>query len=151
MTVLYIILALFLFGVLIFVHELGHYIAARLCKVKVLEFAIGMGPKLIKWQSKKTGIQYSLRLLPVGGFCSMKGEGDYDNPDERSNENTDNTDDDNDPDSYRNKPAWMKMIILAAGAFMNILVGFIMTFALVLGSRHDGEIVLASTTVAQFT
>jgi len=150
MTVLYIILALLLFGVLIFVHELGHYIAARICKVKILEFAIGMGPKLIKWQSKKTGIQYSLRLLPVGGFCSMKGEGDYDNPDERSNENTDNTDDDNDPDSYRNKPAWMKMIILAAGAFMNILVGFIMTFALVLGSRHDGEIVLASTTVAQF-
>jgi len=157
MTVLYIILALFLFGVLIFVHELGHYIAARLCKVKVLEFAIGMGPKLIKWQSKKTGTKYSLRLLPVGGFCSMKGEGEYDNPDEKSKESTgsddssDNIDDDNAPDSYRNKPAWMKMIILAAGAFMNIIVGFLMTFALVLGSRQNGEIVLASNTVAKFT
>ena len=61
MTVLYIILALFLFGVLIFVHELGHYIAARLCKVKVLEFAIGMGPKLIKWQSKKQKRKYYIK------------------------------------------------------------------------------------------
>jgi len=158
MTVLYIILALLLFGVLIFVHELGHYIAARICKVKVLEFAIGMGPKLIKWESKKTGTKYSLRLLPVGGFCAMKGEGDYDNPDGRreGDESPEtqqvDTEDDTDPESYKNKPAWMKMIILAAGAFMNILVGFLMTVVLVLGSRDaDGKIVLASNTVAKFT
>jgi len=156
MTVLYIILALLLFGVLIFVHELGHYIAARICKVKVLEFAIGMGPKLIKWQSKKTGTKYSLRLLPVGGFCAMKGEGEYKNSQDSDDitpyDLKDYEDaDDNAPDSYRNKPAWMKMIILAAGAFMNILIGFLMTFVLVLGTRQDGKIVLASNTVAKFT
>ena len=54
--ILYILLAVLLFGVLIFIHELGHYVAARLSHVRVLEFAIGMGPKLLKWRSKKTGI-----------------------------------------------------------------------------------------------
>jgi membrane-associated protease RseP (regulator of RpoE activity) len=67
-------LALFIFGLLIFIHELGHFIVARLCGVKILEFAIGMGPKLISWKSKKTQTSYSLRLLPIGGFVSMLGE-----------------------------------------------------------------------------
>ena len=61
---LYILLALLIFGVLIFIHELGHFLVARLCGVEVLEFAIGMGPKLISWTSKKRGTKYSLRLLP---------------------------------------------------------------------------------------
>lgn len=74
MNFLYILLALFIFGLLIFIHELGHFIVARLCGVKILEFAIGMGPKLISWKSKKTQTSYSLRLLPIGGFVSMLGE-----------------------------------------------------------------------------
>ena len=74
MGFLYILLALFIFGVLIFIHELGHFIAARLCGVEILEFAIGMGPKLISWRSKKTGTRYSLRLFPIGGYVSMLGE-----------------------------------------------------------------------------
>lgn len=74
MSFLYILLALFIFGVLIFIHELGHFLVARLCGVKVLEFAIGMGPKLISWTSKKTGTKYAIRLLPIGGFVSMLGE-----------------------------------------------------------------------------
>ncbi len=74
MNLLYILLALFIFGLLIFIHELGHFIVARLCGVKILEFAIGMGPKLISWRSKKTQTAYSLRLFPIGGFVSMLGE-----------------------------------------------------------------------------
>lgn len=74
MNFLYILLALFIFGLLIFIHELGHFIVARLCGVKILEFAIGMGPKLISWRSKKTKTVYSLRLFPLGGFVSMLGE-----------------------------------------------------------------------------
>lgn len=74
MSFLYILLALFIFGVLIFIHELGHFIAARLCGVEILEFAIGMGPKLISWKSKKSGTRYSLRVFPIGGFVSMLGE-----------------------------------------------------------------------------
>jgi len=74
LTILYIILALFIFGLLIFIHELGHFIVARLCGVKILEFAIGMGPTLVSWKSKKTDTKYALRLFPIGGFVNMLGE-----------------------------------------------------------------------------
>ena len=63
-----------MFGFLIFVHEFGHYITARLCKVQINEFSLGMGPKLFGFRSKKTGILYALRLLPIGGYVSMEGE-----------------------------------------------------------------------------
>lgn len=74
MSFFYILLALFIFSALIFIHELGHFLVARLCGVKVLEFAIGMGPKLLSWTSKKSGTKYAIRLLPIGGFVSMLGE-----------------------------------------------------------------------------
>lgn len=146
-TVLYIILALLLFGVLIFVHELGHYLAARACGVKVLEFSIGMGPTLFKWQSKKTEIKYSLRALPVGGFCAMEGENELDEEGKEIE-----SEEDKDPRSYKNKPAWMKIIILVAGPLMNIILGVLMTVVLVIGSRDsDGKILVATNTVADFT
>lgn len=163
---MYILLALFLFGVLIFIHELGHYIAARICRVKVLEFAVGMGPKLIKWTSKKTGIKYSIRLLPVGGFCAMEGETENSNPrssredkeDDKENAVSESDDiaaidenvQDRDPRSFKNKPAWMKIIILCAGPLMNIILGFVLTFIMVITTQVDGNIVLASNTVAKF-
>ena len=69
-----IIIAILIFGFLILIHEFGHYIMARKFKVGIKEFAIGMGPKLISRTSKKTGIAYSLRAIPIGGFVSMDGE-----------------------------------------------------------------------------
>ena len=69
---MYILIAILAFGLLIFVHELGHFLVAKACGVKVTEFAIGMGPQLLKKQGKET--VYSLRVLPVGGFCAMEGE-----------------------------------------------------------------------------
>ena len=74
MIVLYILLAIFIFGFLIFIHELGHFLVARACGVKILEFAIGMGPRILSHRSKKSGTVYALRLLPIGGFVSMLGE-----------------------------------------------------------------------------
>ena len=73
-TVLYILLALLVFGSMIFIHELGHFMFARFCGVTIHEFAIGMGPTLISWKSKKYETKYALRLLPIGGFVSMEGE-----------------------------------------------------------------------------
>ena len=73
MQILYVLIAIFVFGFLILIHELGHYITARMFGVKVFEFAIGMGPKMLWYQSKKTGIVYSLRVIPFGGFVSMLG------------------------------------------------------------------------------
>lgn len=112
---LYIIVALLVFGLLILVHEFGHYITARLFKVTINEFAIGMGPKLISKKSKKTDIVYSLRLFPIGGFVSMAGE------DEESD----------DENAVSKKPAWQRFIIIISGAGMNILTGIVVMLALV--------------------
>ena len=83
-TVLYILVALLVFGVLIAVHELGHFLAAKACGVKVNEFSIGMGPAIFKKQKGET--LYALRCLPFGGFCAMEGE-DETSEDPRALEN----------------------------------------------------------------
>lgn len=105
-----IILALVIFGLIVTVHEFGHFICAKLSGIKVLEFSIGMGPKLVQKQVGET--MYSLRILPVGGFCAMEGE--------------DSSGDD--PRSFRNAKLWKRMIVLAAGAIMNFILGFVMVF-----------------------
>lgn len=105
MTLIY---AIIMICILIFVHELGHFVAAKACGVKVNEFALGMGPLLLKKQKGET--LYSLRAIPIGGFCAMEGE-DEDSEDERA---------------FNNKPAWKKAIILVAGAAMNIVVAVIL-------------------------
>lgn len=109
---MYIILAIIAFGVLILVHEGGHFFAARLCDVKVNEFAIGMGPKLLKKQGKET--LYTLRALPLGGYCAMEGE-DEDTGDARA---------------FSVKPKWMRIVITLAGAAMNFLIGLLMLFCI---------------------
>jgi len=106
---IYVLIAILLFGVLILIHELGHFLTARLFKVKVNEFSIGMGPKIISKKSNKTGTAYSLRALPIGGFVAMEGE-DTSSDDEGS---------------FSKKPVWQRIIITAAGAVSNILIGMI--------------------------
>lgn len=113
MWILYILLMLLVFGVMIFIHEFGHFITARMCGVSVKEFAIGMGPTLFSWRSKKHETKYGLRLLPIGGFVSMVGE-DEDSDDENA---------------FCNKKIPQRMLIVVAGAVMNLLLGFVlMTF-----------------------
>ena len=118
-AILYIVIALLVFGLLIFIHEGGHFLAARLCGVTVKEFAIGMGPKIFARTSKKSGTRYALRLLPIGGFVSMDGE----------DEDSDN------PNAFCNKSVPKRMLIVIAGAFMNILLGFILMFVLVFSQK----------------
>ena len=112
MTALYILIAILIFGVLIAVHELGHFITAKACGVKVEEFAIGMGPAIVKKQRGET--VYSLRCIPMGGFCAMAGE------DEESQ----------DPRAFTNQPPWKRIIILVAGALMNFLFGLLVVLLL---------------------
>ena len=109
---LYIIIASILFGVLIAVHEFGHFITAKLLGVKVNEFSIGMGPRILHKIKGET--EYSLRILPIGGFCAMEGE----------DEATD------DPRSFECQAAWKKFIILVAGSFMNFVAGVLLVFLL---------------------
>ncbi len=124
-----ILIAILIFGLLIFIHECGHYLTARWFHVTIHEFAIGMGPKLLTKTSKKTGIAYSLRLIPMGGFVSMEGEDE----------------DSADPNAFTKKPVWQRILITAAGAFMNIVVGIIVMAVLVSTQKT-----LPSTTISQF-
>ncbi len=104
---MFIIIAILIFSFLIFIHEFGHFLAAKLFDVKVNEFSIFMGPRLLHWGKGET--EYSIRLLPIGGYCAMEGEdGDSD-----------------DPRSFTAKAPWKRIIILAAGAFMNFLTGIV--------------------------
>ena len=114
-TILYILLAIFIFGVLVMIHELGHFLMARAFGVGVNEFAIGMGPKIFSKSSKKTGTAYSVRALPIGGFCSMVGE------DEESDR----------PEAFGNKKVWQRILIVCAGPLMNILLGFLLMILII--------------------
>lgn len=109
---MYIIAAILIFGFLIAVHELGHFATAKLLGVQVNEFSIGMGPLL--WSREKGETLYSIRALPIGGYCAMEGE------DEESY----------DPRSFGQAKAWKKFLILVAGAAMNFLVGVLLCLIL---------------------
>ncbi len=125
--IIYILIAILIFGALIFIHELGHFLTARLFHVKIYEFSIGMGPKLLSWKSEENGTAYSIRMLPIGGFVSMAGE------DEESD----------DEGSLQKKKVWQRMIITAAGSFSNLLLGFIVMIFLVASSEHLGSTVVS--------
>lgn len=114
---MYIIIAIIIFGILIAIHEFGHFTAAKLCGVKVEEFAIGMGPALFKKQKGET--VYALRILPIGGFCAMTGE------DEESD----------DPRAFTNQDFWKKFVILCAGSFMNLVLGIVLILIMYAGAQ----------------
>jgi regulator of sigma E protease len=103
-----------MFSILIFVHELGHFISAKSFGIKVNKFALGMGPVLLKKQKGDT--EYSLRLFPIGGFCAMEGE-DEESEDDRA---------------FNNKKAWQKTIVVCAGSFMNLLLAIILMIIVML-------------------
>lgn len=102
-----ILFAIFLFSILIFVHELGHFVCAKLSGVQVNEFSMFMGPAI--WKKKKGETLYSIRCIPLGGYCAMEGE----------DEETDN------PRSFQKAAWWKRLIILSAGAAMNFIIGLL--------------------------
>lgn len=128
MNILLIILGVLLFNLIILAHEWGHYFTAKSFGVKVNEFALGMGPTLFKLKKGET--IFSLRALPLGGFCAMEGE------DESSN----------DPRAFEKKKPWQKIIVVAAGAVMNLLLGFLITLLIMAQNTH-----FASRTVSKFS
>lgn len=124
MTIIY---AIIMFCLLIFIHELGHFMAAKACGVKVNEFALGMGPAIFKKQKGET--LYALRAIPIGGYCAMEGE------DEESE----------DARAFNNKPAWKKAVIVVAGAAMNLLLCILF---LIIIAIYTGTV---TTTIDQVT
>ena len=121
----YILIAVLIFGVLIGLHEWGHFIAAKACGVRVNEFSIGMGPLLVQRTRGET--DYSLRLLPIGGYCAMEGEDE----------------DSDDPRALNRQSFWKQLVIFAAGAAMNFLTGLLILLVLYAGAGafYTAEIV----------
>ena len=124
-TIALIIIGVLLFELIIFIHEFGHFIAAKKSGVKVNEFALGMGPRLFGFTKGET--KYSFRLFPIGGYCAMEGE----------DEDSEN------PRAFNNAKVWKRMIIIIAGAVMNILLGLILMFITLIPKEN-----IASTRVS---
>lgn len=122
-----ILIAILFFELIIVIHEGGHFIAARLMKIKVNEFAIGMGPKI--FSVKKGETTYSLRWIPIGGFCSMEGE------DEESESE----------DSFSSKKVGARIFVVVAGAVMNLILGLLIVLCIMCSQNLIG-----TTTVAKF-
>lgn len=123
--VITVLVTILIFGVLVFIHELGHFLVAKACKIKVNEFAMGMGPTLLKWQGKET--KYALRAFPIGGFVSMEGE------DEESGEKN----------AFCNKPVWQRILVVITGPIMNLVLGFLVLIIVVSMQPLNGSNVVA--------
>lgn len=104
------IVTLLILGIIIMIHELGHFLAARMFKIPVSEFAIGMGPKLVSFHGKAT--DYVIRLVPMGGFVNIEGM-EIDKPSEHG---------------FNSKKAWQRFVVLFAGVFMNFILAFFIVF-----------------------
>ncbi|MDU5368362.1 MAG: RIP metalloprotease RseP [Finegoldia magna] len=117
-----IISSIIIFLLVILIHEFGHFIVAKMNGVSVLEFSIGMGPKL--FQRESNGTLYSLRVLPVGGYCQLEGE-----------------DEENDsPNSLNNQSPLVRLKVILAGAIMNFILAFILLILLMSVSRVSTEV-----------
>lgn len=126
-TVYPILIAILFFELIIIIHEGGHFFAARLMKIKVNEFSIGMGPKI--FQIKRGDTKYTLRWILFGGYCSMEGE-DEDSEDENA---------------FVNKKVWQRIFVVVAGAVMNLILGFVIVLIIVCSQNLVG-----TTQVAKF-
>ncbi len=108
-----IILIILIFGIIVFFHEFGHFLFAKLNHIAVNEFSIGMGPAIVSFKKKET--KYSLRIFPIGGYCMMEGEDE-----ESDSEN-----------AFSNKPVWVRMLVVVAGPLFNFILAFIFAIILV--------------------
>jgi len=116
---LYILAGILLFGVIVLVHEFGHFLFAKLNGIGVVEFSIGMGPRLCSFMRGDT--RYSIKCLPFGGSCMMVGE-DVDNPD---------------PSAFNNKSVWARISVIAAGPVFNLIFALLCAMIIVAQVGHD--------------
>lgn len=122
-----VILTILVFGIIIFIHELGHFLVAKWSDIKIHEFALGMGPKLFSF--KKGDTVYSLRALPIGGYVKMEGEDEVSSDDR----------------AFNKKPIIKKIAVIMAGAIMNLILGFIL-----LNIIMSMQSTISSTTISSF-
>lgn len=117
MNLIYILLAILMFGLMISIHELGHFFAARLTGIPVKEFAIGFGPQIVSWKSKKHETKFYLKAMPLGGYCMFYGEDDI------------NKKEADDPRALSNFHPLKRLITVFMGPIMNIVLAFVVALA----------------------
>ncbi len=132
-TVLMLLVSVLVFGVVIFVHELGHFLVAKKSGIRVLAFALGMGPALFQFTRGDT--TYSLRMFPIGGYVQMEDE---DGGETEQSEH-----------SFSKAPIPKRLLVLVAGAFMNMLLGFLVLIVLVASGGPIADTTLAEVTNAE--
>lgn len=146
MTILGILLAILAFGIIIMVHECGHFLMAKKMGITVFEFSIGMGPVL--FQKQKNGTKYSLRLFPIGGFVNMAGEdddGEEEDDDEPAEIPVDENGNEIEIVTFSSKKPWQQAVVLFAGVFMNLVLGLIL--AVIITCMSNG---IASMEISRF-
>ena len=117
----YIFIAVLVLLLMVLIHELGHYVAGKILKFKINEFSVGFGPKILQ-KKKKNGELFSLRAIPLGGYCAFEGET------EDGNEN---------PEAFHKQAPWKRLIVLFSGAFFNFLSAIIFSFILLMANGYD--------------
>jgi len=136
-----IITFLFMLSVLVVLHEYGHFLVARRNGVRVNEFAVGMGPKLFGWTSKRSGTLYSIRALPIGGYCAMEGEDGKTSEAEQQREFRDRLDAPStavaapSAVNFQGKTPWQRLAIVLAGPVANFILCYVI---LVVGAFSFG-------------
>ncbi|MDQ6944102.1 MAG: M50 family metallopeptidase [Candidatus Eremiobacteraeota bacterium] len=141
-----IVLFLVMLSVLVVLHEYGHFIVARLNGVRVTDFAMGMGPTLLKWTSPRSGTNYRLNLLPIGGYCQMKGEDGQSSQAEQQRAFR-KTAADYEPDNFQAKTPLQRLSIVLAGPVANFIIALVLLFGGALAFGVPGE--ASSTTIFQ--
>jgi regulator of sigma E protease len=121
------LLFLVMLSVLVVLHEYGHFLLARRNGVRVDDFALGMGPTLLKWTSKRSGTNYRLNLFPIGGYCAMKGEDGKTT--EAEQQRLFRSDGKHDEDNFQAKSPWQRLAIVVAGPVANFIVALVLLFA----------------------
>ena len=136
MNLFFILAAIVMLGVMVMIHECGHFFAARLTGIPVKEFAIGFGPRLVSWKSKKHETQFFLRLIPAGGYCMFYGEDDTEGKEQQ------------DPRCINRFAPWKRMITIAMGPVMNFVLAFIAAVILFAAAGQDavGRAVISDVT-----
>ena len=137
--IFYILIAILVLMVMITIHEAGHYVAGKILKFKINEFSIGFGPTIISKTNKTTGEKFSLRLVPLGGYCAFEDEEGLneekkiENPFEEENQVVESKiEDKNELKAFVNQPPWKRIIVLISGGLANLLSAFIFSFIFIL-------------------
>lgn len=130
--------AVVVLGGIILFHEFGHYLLARLNGVAVVEFSVGFGPRLLSWVSKKTGIRYSLKLLPLGGSCAMLGEFGEDEDEKEEVPDVKGV-------SFFDKGPLAKMAVIAAGPIFNFILAFVFSLVILSWAGIDPAVIAGTS------